>query len=58
MAQRARTVVSVAILLLVRVVEMQNVDKPRIFSLYLLRLQWLLTSRTLREKLWLQWLCC
>jgi hypothetical protein len=50
--------VSVAILLLVRVVEMQNVDKPRISSLYLSRLQWLLTSKTLREKLWLQWLCC
>jgi hypothetical protein len=51
-------VVSVAILLLVRVVKMQNIDKPRISSLYLLRLQWLLTSKTLREKLWLQWLCC
>jgi hypothetical protein len=51
--------VSVAILLLVRVVEMQNVDKPHISLLYLLRLQCLLTSRTLREKLWLlQWLCC
>jgi hypothetical protein len=43
--------VSVAILLLVRAVEMQNIDKPRISSLYLLRLQWLLASRNLHEKL-------
>jgi hypothetical protein len=48
--------VLVAILLLARVVEMRNIDKPRISSLYLLRLQWLLTSKTLHEKLWLQWL--
>jgi hypothetical protein len=50
-------VVLVAILLLARVVEMRNIDKPRIFSLYLSRLQWLLASKTLHEKLWLQWLC-
>jgi hypothetical protein len=49
--------VSAAILLLVRVVEMQNIDKPHISSLYLSRLQWLLTSKTLHEKLWLRWLC-
>jgi hypothetical protein len=47
-----------AILLLAHVVEMQNIDKPRTFSLYPSRLQWLLASRTLHEKLWLQWLCC
>jgi hypothetical protein len=41
-------------LLLVRVVEMRIVDKPRTFELYLSRLRWLLTSRILREKLWLQ----
>jgi hypothetical protein len=46
-----------AILLLAHVVEMRNIDKPRTFSLYLSRLQWLLASRTLHEKLWLQWLC-
>jgi hypothetical protein len=50
-------VVLVAILLLARVVEMQNIDKARIFSLYLSRLQWLLASKTLHEKLWLRWLC-
>jgi hypothetical protein len=44
-------VVLVAILLLAHVVEMQNIDKPRIFSLYLLRLQWLLASKNLHEKL-------
>jgi hypothetical protein len=49
--------VLVAILLLARVVEMQNVDKPRTSTLYLLRLQRLLTSKTLHERLWLQWLC-
>jgi hypothetical protein len=43
--------VLVAILLLVRAVEMQNVDKPRISTLYLSRLQWLLASRNLCEKL-------
>jgi hypothetical protein len=46
--------VLVVALLLVRVVEMRIVDKPRTFKLYLSRLQWLLTSRILREKLWLQ----
>jgi hypothetical protein len=50
--------VLVAILLLVRVVEMQNVDKPRTSLLYPSHLQLLSTSRTLREKLLLQWLCC
>jgi hypothetical protein len=43
--------VSVAILLLVHAVEMQNVDKPCISSLYLSHLQWLLASRNLHEKL-------
>jgi hypothetical protein len=51
-------VVLVAILLLVRVVGMQNVDKPRTSSLYLLHLKWLLANKTLRERPWLQWLCC
>jgi hypothetical protein len=47
-----------AILLLAHVVKMRNIDKPRTFSLYLSHLQWLLTSRTLHKKLWLQWLYC
>jgi hypothetical protein len=47
-------VVLAAVLLLVRVAEMRIVDKPRTFELYLLHLQWLLTSRILHEKLWLQ----
>jgi hypothetical protein len=44
-------VVLVAILVLVRVVEMQNVDKPHISLLYPSRLQLLSTSKTLREEL-------
>jgi hypothetical protein len=43
--------ISTIALLLVRVVEMQIVNRPHIFLLYLLRLQWLLTSRILYEKL-------
>jgi hypothetical protein len=50
--------VLVAILLLARVVVMQNVDMPRTFSLYLSRLQWLLANKILHERLWMQWLCC
>jgi hypothetical protein len=50
--------VLVAILLLARVVEMQNIDEPRTSLLCLSRLQWLLASKILHEKLWLQWLCC
>jgi hypothetical protein len=59
--------VLVAILLLARVVEMRNVDRPRTSSLYLSRdvrilllliLQWLLANKTLHERPWLQWLCC
>jgi hypothetical protein len=50
--------VLVAILLLARVVEMQNVDKPHTSLLCLLRLQWLLASKILHERLWLQWICC
>jgi hypothetical protein len=49
--------VFVAVLLLARVVEMRNVDKPRTSLLCLLRLQWLLASKILHEKLWLQWIC-
>jgi hypothetical protein len=50
--------VLVATLLLAHVVEMQNVDKPHTSSLCLSHPQWLLASKILHEKLWLQWLCC
>jgi hypothetical protein len=50
--------VLVAILLLAHVVEMQNIGKPRTCLLRLLHLQWLLASKILHEKLWLQWICC
>jgi hypothetical protein len=43
--------VSAVALLLVRVVEMQIFDMLHTFSLFLLHLQWLLTSRILHEKL-------
>jgi hypothetical protein len=45
------TVVLAGALLLVRVVGMQIVGKPRIFGRYLLHLQLLLTSRILLKKL-------
>jgi hypothetical protein len=54
----AKIKVLVATLLLARAVEMQSIDKPRIFLLCLLRLQWLLTNKILHEKLWLRWICC
>jgi hypothetical protein len=44
-------------LLLVRVVWMQIVDKLHTFRRCLLHLRLLSTSRMLREKLWLMWLC-
>jgi hypothetical protein len=52
--RRAKIVVLAAILLLVRLAEMQIVDKPRTFELYLLHLQWPLTNKILLRKLWLQ----
>jgi hypothetical protein len=54
----AKIKVLVATLLLARAVEMRSVDKPRIFLLCLLRLQWLLASKILHEKLWLRWIYC
>jgi hypothetical protein len=50
--------VLVATPLLARVVEMRIVGKPRTSSLCFLRPQWLLASKILHEKLWLQWLYC
>jgi hypothetical protein len=50
--------VLVAILLLARAVEMRNVGKPCTFLLCPSRPQWLLASKILHEKLWLQWICC
>jgi hypothetical protein len=50
--------VLVATLLLVHAVEMRNVGKPHTFLLCISRLQWLLASKILHEKLWLQWICC
>jgi hypothetical protein len=48
------TVVLAVVLLLVGVVEMRIIDKPHTFELHLLHLQWPLTSKILREKLWLE----
>jgi hypothetical protein len=50
--------VLVAAPLLVHVVEMRNVERLHTALLCLLRLQWLLASKILHEKLWLQWICC
>jgi hypothetical protein len=56
--QRAMIVVLAEVLLLVHEVEMQIVDKPHTFGWCLWHLWLLLTTRILREKLWLLWLCC
>jgi hypothetical protein len=50
--------VLVVVLLLARAVEMRNIGKPHTSLLCLLRLQWLLASKILHEKLWLQWIYC
>jgi hypothetical protein len=48
--------VLVATLLLARLVGMQNIGKPRTFLRCLSCPQWLLASKILHEKLWLQWI--